>query len=215
MTQKNSQTIRVILADDHAMLRKGLAAFLGLFDDLKLVGEAQNGQEAVSLCDELAPDVVLMDLSMPVMNGLQATKAIRDRRPQTQVIALTSFSEGQAVQDALEAGAIGYLLKNASPDDLADAIRAAAQTKGTLAPAAAEALVSHTHRLKRQNCRLTEREQEVMGLLVSGLSNKEIAAQLTVGLSTVKTHVSNIFQKLDVASRAEAVAVALRNKVKY
>ena len=211
----NEQTpIRILLVDDHDMVRRGLAVFLLAYDDLILVGEAANGAEALEKCAELRPDVVLMDLMMPVMDGVTAIRSIRERFPSTQAIALTSFSEEKLVETSLQAGAIGYLYKNASVDELAAAIRAARVGQPTLAPEATRVLIHKTMQSSPPPGQdLTEREREVLRLMVDGLSNPEIAGQLSLSRSTVKTHVSHILEKLGVNSRLEAVTLAIRNNL--
>jgi NarL family two-component system response regulator LiaR len=211
MTQPSPETIRVMLVDDHTMVRKGLATFLKTFDDLELAGEAENGIAAIRLCGEILPDVVLMDMVMPEMDGATVTSAIRQQFPSVQVIALTSFKEGNLVKNALEAGAIGYLLKDVSADELAKAIRAAHSGRTTLSPEAAQALVQTANQQPVPSIDLTEREHEVLALIVEGLNNTQIAGRLTISPSTVKSHVSNILSKFGVANRTEAVTLALRN----
>jgi len=205
--------IRVMIVDDHAVVRSGLAAFLLAYDDLELIGEAEGGEEAVRLCDRLKPDVVLMDLVMPGMDGATATRAIRQRCPQVQVIALTSFREEELVQGVLQAGAISYLLKNVSADELAHAIRSAYAGHPTLAPEAAEALIHAAGQPPKLGFDLTEREREVLVLLVEGLNNLEIAKRLVISRSTVRFHVSNILSKLGASNRAEAVGLAVHHKL--
>jgi NarL family two-component system response regulator LiaR len=202
--------IRVMLVDDHAVVRSGLGAFLMAFDDLELVAEAGSGEEAVAMCNRLRPDVVLMDLKMPGMDGAAATRQIREHWPEIQVVALTSFKEEELVERALEAGAIGYLLKNVSADELAEAIRAARVGRPTLAPEAAQALIQSARKPPAPGHDLTERELEVLALMVEGMSNPEIAERLFVSRSTIKFHVSNVLSKLGVASRTEAVSLALK-----
>jgi NarL family two-component system response regulator LiaR len=211
MTTTPTAPIRVLVVDDHAMVRRGLATFLKVFDDLELAGEAASGQAAVQLCAQLRPDVVLMDMVMPDMDGAAATRLIRQQSTSIQVIALTSFKEEILVQSALQAGAIGYLLKDVSAEELAQAIRAAYAGRATLSPEAAQALVQAASRRPAPGFDLTERERAVLALLVEGLNNTQIAARMTVSPSTVKSHVSNILSKLGVASRTEAVSLALRN----
>lgn len=203
--------IRVMLVDDHNVVRSGLGAFLSVMPDLELVGEAENGAEAVQRCAFLRPDVVLMDLMMPVLDGVAATQQIRAQYPTTQVIALTSFQENSLVQSALRAGAIGYLMKNVTADELAAAIRAARLGQMTLSPEAAQALVQPAP--APPALALTEREREVLALMVEGLNNSEIAERLVVSLSTVKYHISNLLAKLGVDNRVAAVALAMQKKL--
>lgn len=213
MTQPSLSPIRVLLVDDHMMVRRGLATFLMVFDDLELAGEAADGGEAIQLCAQVNPDVVLMDLIMPGIDGATATHTIRQQFPEIQVIALTSFKEEQLVQNALQAGAIAYLLKDVSADELADAIRAAHAGRATLAPEAAQALVHAATQTPTPGFDLTERERVVLALLIEGLNNTQIAGKLHVSPSTIKSHVSNILSKLGVSSRTEAATLALRHRL--
>jgi NarL family two-component system response regulator LiaR len=206
-----SEPIRVMLVDDHMMVRRGLATILQVFDDLELVGEAADGAAAIQLCGDLMPDVILMDIAMPDIDGVMVTRAIRQRFPTVQVLALTSFNEDQMVQNALQAGAIGYLLKDLTADELAEAIRAAHAGRATLSPAALQAMVHATTQPAAAGHDLTERERDVLILMVEGLNNIEIAEKLVVSPSTIKSHVSHILSKLDVTSRTEAVAIAVRH----
>ncbi|MBE0682271.1 MAG: response regulator transcription factor [Anaerolineales bacterium] len=205
--------IRVMLVDDHIMVRKGLATFLKIYDDLQLVGEAENGAAAIKLCGEIQPDVVLMDMVMPDMDGAAVTSSIRGQFPGVQVIVLTSFKEGNLIKKALEAGAIGYLLKDVSADELAKAIRSASAGRATLSPEAAQSLVETANLPPAPGLDLTQRERDVLALMIEGLSNTQIAGRLTVSPSTIKSHVSSILSKLGVASRTEAVTLALRNHI--
>ncbi len=211
MTTFSTQPIRVMLVDDHAMVRRGLATILKVFDNITLAGEAENGADAIKLCAEVLPDVVLMDLVMPEMDGATATRIICQKYPKVKVLALTSFKEGDLVKNALEAGAIGYLLKDVSADTLAQAIRAAYAGRATLSPEAAQSLVETTNQPPAPGLDLTEREREVLALMVEGLNNTQIAGKMTVSPSTIKSHVSHILAKLFVTSRTEAVTLALRN----
>ena len=204
--------IKVMLVDDHAVVRSGLSAFLSVVPDLELVGEAENGDEAVRRCGLLNPDVILMDLMMPVTDGVTATRLIHEKYPAVHVIALTSFPEDDLVQKALQAGATGYLMKNVSARELADAIRAAHKGKMTLSPEAAQAL-PHAAANKAEGAELTDREREVLKLMVEGLNNQEIADRLVVSLSTVKYHISNILSKLQVDNRVAAVTLAIQKKL--
>lgn len=207
-----SSPIRVLVVDDHAMVRRGLAAFLRAKSDLLLVGEAASGGEAITLCERLKPDVVLMDLMMPGMSGVEATGVIRSRWHNIQVIALTSFGDRDMVREALTAGALSYLMKNISAEDLAGAIRAASIGRSTLANEAVQALVQGEQELPVAD-ELTPREREVLALMVKGLTNPEIANRLVVSRATAKAHVSNVLAKLGAANRAEAVAIALQRKL--
>lgn len=203
--------IQIVIVDDHAMLRKGLAVFLNSYADLRLVGEAANGKEAVALCAEKQPDIVLMDLLMPIMDGITATRHIRQEFPDIQVIALTSFGEERLIKDVLKAGAISYLFKKVSADDLAQAIRAAREGMATYAPEVTDILVQSVQKPRSLFETLTPREREVLALVVKGLGNNEIADILTIELSTAKSHVGSILAKLDVASRTEVIAMVMED----
>jgi NarL family two-component system response regulator LiaR len=208
-----SQTIRVILVDDHNVVRSGLATFLRAYEDLQLVGEAKNGLEAVNLSREKKPDVILMDLMMPEMDGIAATRAILADYPEIKIVAMTSFEEEDLVQGVLAAGAISYLLKNVTSDELAKAIRDAVSGRSTLSPEAARVLVQATRPTKDPLVDLTEREREVLNLIVQGQSNRQIADAMVISIATVKAHVSSILSKLQVSSRAEAIAYAIKHKI--
>ncbi len=213
MTGVPSQPIRVMIVDDHTMVRRGLATFLKVFDDLLAVGEADNGADAIQVCAEIRPDVVLMDMVMPGMDGVSATRIIRQRFPLVQVIALSSYKEGELINNALAAGAIGYLLKDVTADELAQAIRDAHSGQATLSQEAVQAIVQSANQPAAHSYDLTGREREVLRLMIEGLNNSQIAGKLTVSLSTIKSHVSNILSKLGVASRTEAVTLAIRNRI--
>lgn len=206
----HSKPIRVMLVDDHAMVRRGLATFLQVFDDLELVGEADDGAAAIKLCADLQPDIVLMDMLMPDMDGVSVTRILHQQFPAVRVIALTSFKEAGLVQKALQAGAISYLLKDISADELAQAIRAAHMGRTTLAQEVTQALIHSATQPISLGHDLTDRERDVLALMVTGLNNTEIAEKLFVSPSTIKSHVSNILAKLGVTSRTEAVALAVR-----
>ncbi|HEX8991545.1 MAG TPA: response regulator transcription factor [Anaerolineales bacterium] len=210
--ETQSPKIRVMVVDDHAVVRSGLQTFLAAMPDFELVGEASGGDEAVTRCGLLKPDVVLMDLMMPGTNGVEATRLIRGKWLSVQVIALTSFEEDSLVQDALQAGAIGYLMKTVTARELAAAIRAAREGKMTLSPEAAQALV-RAKTAARETNELTEREREVLKLMVDGMDNAEIASTLVVSLSTVKYHISNILSKLGVENRVAAVTTAIHKNL--
>ena len=207
-------SIRVLIVDDHAMVRQGIATFIELQDDIELVGEAANGREAIARVEELRPDVVLMDLVMPEMDGVTATREIKARHPGVMVLALTSFVNDAQITPALQAGASGYLLKDLSADDLMKAVRAAHRGETPLAPAVAKKLIADIAAPRGESSaldRLTDREREVLALLGRGMSNKEIAAQLSISAKTVKFHVSSILGKLGVADRTQAALFASKH----
>ncbi len=206
-------TIRILLVDDHAVVRSGLGAVLMSFDDLSLAGEAGNGEEAVALCRKLKPDVVLMDLKMPVMDGVTATRIIHEKFPKVRIIALTSFNERELVEGALKAGAMSYLLKTVSAEELVASVRGAVLGKPSLSPEATQVLLQGFKQPESARLGLSEREKEILALMAEGLPNREIARRLVVSPSTVKFHVSNILSKLGVSSRTEAVAFALKNQL--
>ena len=204
--------IRVVVVDDHDMVRRGLAAYLKVQPDLSLIGEAGDGMQAVELCLQLQPDVVLMDFIMPGMGGIETTRLIREQNPAIQVIALTSFQEKIMVQDAIRAGAISYLLKNVKGDNLAAAIRSANAGRGTLSPEVTQDLIT-AERKPRIGEDLSPRELEVLTLMVEGLTNPEIAERLSISRATASSHVSHILQKLSVSNRAEAIVLAVRTNL--
>ena len=208
--------IRILITDDHAVVRQGLRMFLSLDPEIEVVGEAQDGQEALAMARELKPDVVLMDLLMPLMDGIEATTIIRSELPEVEVIALTSVLEDASVSEAVKAGAIGYLLKDTDAEELHRAIRGAAEGRVQLAPEAAARLMREVRapekkkKSSQEEEALTEREREVLRLLARGKANKQIAANLFVSEKTVKAHVSSILMKLGVTSRTQAALHALR-----
>ena len=205
--------IRIVIVDDHAMLRKGLAVFLMSYNDLELVGEAANGKEGLALCADKQPDVVLMDLMMPIMDGITATRFIRHDFPNIQVIALTSFGEERLIKDVLLAGAISYLFKKASADDMAKAIRAAHNGISTFAQEVTDILVKSIREPSPIFEELTPRESDVLGLLVKGWANREIANHLVISPHTTKSHVSSILKKLGVTNRFEAIVKILEHNL--
>ncbi|MCU0466383.1 MAG: response regulator transcription factor [Anaerolineae bacterium] len=209
----SADPIRIVIVDDHAMLLKGLGVFLKSYPDLQLVGEAANGKEALVLCAEQRPDIVLMDLMMPIMDGITATRLIHRDFPDIAVIILTSFGEERLIKEALEAGALSYLFKKISADNLAAAIRAAKRGVATYAPEVTEILVQSLHSPKFMFHVLTPREREVLGLMVKGFGNNEIARDLNITVSTTKSHVSSVLSKLGVASRTEAIIMVLAHNV--
>jgi NarL family two-component system response regulator LiaR len=204
-----------MLVDDHSIVRSGLTAFLMAYDDLSLVAEAEDGEDAIRQCERVRPDVILMDLQMPVMDGPTATRIIRERYPDTQVLVLTSYKEDTLIQEALKAGAMGYLLKNVTTDELANAIRTVRCGRPVLAAEATRALIQAAARQDEPvlGGDLTEREREVLHLMVKGRDNSQIAEKLFISQATVKFHVSNILSKLQASSRTEAVVIALDHKL--
>ena len=205
----SARTIRVLLVDDHTVVRQGLRMVMSLEDDLEVVGEAANGHEAVEAVASLAPEVVLMDLLMPVMNGVEAIRAIKADHSEVEVVALTSVLEDRMVVDAVEAGAAGYLLKETGPEALFEAIRAASRGEVRLDPRAQKRLLREV-RTPTMRESLTPRETDTLRLVAKGLANKEIAAELGVSEVTIKTHVSSVLSKLDLQSRTQAALFALK-----
>ncbi len=200
---ESAAKIRVVIVDDHVVVRSGLEQFLATTDDIELVATAANGIEALARVEEFGPDVVLMDLSMPEMNGIDATRQIAEHHPSSRVLVLTSFSDQTRILDALEAGADGYLLKHADPDDIAGAIRAVHAGGSPLDPKAARTLLE-SRRSGRPASQLTDREREVLLLVRDGLANKQIARRLGIAERTVKAHLTSVFQRLGVTDRTQA-----------
>ena len=208
-----TNAIRILIVDDHPMVRSGLQDFILTYDDLELVGEAQNGVEAVEFCATHDVDVVLMDLVMPIMDGSEATRRILALGKPVKIIALTSFHEQNLVEKAMKAGATSYLLKNVTAQELVEAIRAASGGFSVLAPEATKALIQFNHTRHDVGFDLTEKEREILAFLVKGLSNQEISNQLHISISTVKYHTANIFSKLGVRNRVEAATIALEHNL--
>jgi two-component system, NarL family, response regulator LiaR len=208
------ETIRVLLVDDHIVVRRGLSALLATYDEIELVGEASGGAEGAELAGRLLPDVVLMDLVMPEMDGIEATRCIKAASPATQVIVLTSYSEDERIFPAIKAGALSYLLKEVGPEELVRAIRAARRGEATLHSAVAARLMQELAGGRASPLdELTERERNVLACIARGMSNADIAAHLTIGERTVKTHVSNILSKLHLQDRTQAALMALRERL--
>jgi DNA-binding NarL/FixJ family response regulator len=202
--------IRLVLADDHAVVRRGLAQLLSAADDVEVVGEASDGSDAVRLVRREHPDIVLMDLSMPVLDGIGATRQIASEHPDVRVVVLTSFAERARVLDALDAGAVGYLLKDADPEELVRGVRAAARGESPLHPRVASALVAERAG-RRATVELTEREREVLELVGTGLPNKVIARRLGISEKTVKAHLTRVFERIGVTDRVQAALWVQRN----
>lgn len=209
----DTKPIRVMIVDDYMMVRDGLKAFLSFYDDLEVVAEAKDGEQAVALCTQVEPDVILMDIVMPGMDGASATQQILQKSPQVHVIALTSFIEEELVQGAMQAGAIGYLLKDVNANQLAQAIRAAYRGYGTIDSAAVQVLAKGSQVKKDLMFDLTPRERDVLELMASGKSNKQIAEDLTLSIGTVRFHISNILTKMGVDNRTEAVILAFQSDI--
>jgi NarL family two-component system response regulator LiaR len=209
----SDEPIRIMIVDDHAVVRSGLSKFLLVNQDLELVAEASDGSEAIQIAGLHKPDIILMDLKMPGMDGITATREILQKYPQIKVIALTSFSEQNMIQGALQAGAMGYIQKNVTAAELGNAIRSAYTGRMTLSPEAALALAQSVTQSHLPGNELTERERDVLSCMVEGLSNSEIAERLVVSLGTVKFHISNIYQKLGVDNRVGAVKMAIEQKL--
>lgn len=209
-----SEKIRVVLVDDHDVVRQGFKYFIDAIEELELVGEASNGQEAIKVVHDLKPDIVLMDMMMPKMNGIEATKAILDYTTNTKIIALTSFVDDEKlVKDALEAGASGYFFKNVSVDELANAVRKIHNGEMALASDATRLLVKANSAPQEPDVSFTEREQDVIKLMVEGLNNREIGEKLFISRATVKFHISSVLSKLGVTSRTEATAIIVQHKL--
>ena len=202
--------IRIVIADDHRVVRTGLEQLIGTFDDVEVVGSGVDGKEAVDICTAALPDVALIDLEMPILDGIEATRRILSASPSTSVIVFTSFSDRERILRAVDAGAIGYLLKDAEPDELHRAIRAAVRGEAPLAPKAAAALLAARSGSTRSP-ELTEREREVLRLVASGLANKQIARRLSISEKTVKGHLTRVFQAIGVTDRTQAALWAERN----
>ena len=211
MKKKADKAIRVLIVDDHAIVREGLRTFLGMLPDIELVGEASGGEEALTAVARSRPEVVLMDLVMPGMDGIEATRRLHEQHPEVKVIVLTSFTDDDKVYPVIKAGAVAYLLKDVGAKDLAEAIRAAARGEVRLHPEVTRRLMSGIAGGEPSPEDLTEREQEVLACLGRGLANKEIAGELFIAEKTVKTHVSNILDKLRLADRTQAALYAARH----
>lgn len=215
MTGTTSRPIRVMLVDHHIMVRRGLATFLMVFDDLQLVGEAESGADAIQLCIEVLPDVILLDMVMPDMDGATITRSIHQKFPQVRIVALTSFKEGKLIKSALEAGVTSYLLKDVSANQLYRAILAVVSGCATISIEAAQALAKTANQAPGSGSDLTEREQEVLDLMIEGLNITQISRKLIISPATIKSHVSEILFKLSVATRTETVKLTFHNRLTH
>jgi two-component system, NarL family, response regulator LiaR len=202
--------IKVMIVDDHELVREGIKSLLETYDDIKIIGEARNGVEAVEMITQKVPDILLMDIKMPKMNGIDAAKKIMEKNPEIKIIALTSFIDKNLVEDALKSGVMGYVMKNTTGDKLISVIRGAVEGKSFLSSEASDILISD---YKKGDYKLTSREKDILDLMIKGYSNKEIAKKLVISPSTVKFHVSNILLKLGVSSRNKAVSLAIEDKL--
>lgn len=211
--KNTGKSIKVLIADDHLVIRSGIKAILSVYDGINFVGEASDGQEVIEMCGKYKPDVVLMDLIMPGVDGIKATTIITEKYPDIKVIVLSSFKDSTLVEGSLEAGAISYLLKNASADEIVTAVRDASTGKSTISPEITQVLVSKMKKSNTIKYNLTRREKEILVLMIEGLSNKEIAKRLVVSNHAVKFHVSNVLNKLGVYSRSGAVSIALKQNL--
>ena len=205
--------IKILIADDHPLVRHGIKTFLETYDDIYIVGEAENGREAIEICEKHLPDVVLMDVRMPGLNGIEATNHILKKRPNIKVIILTSFIEKELIENSLKAGASSYLLKNESGERIVRVIRDAYQGKSNLSSEATQIMISEVRDPLSKRFQLTKREKEILSLMVEGLSNKEIAKRLTLSTSTIQFHITNILSKFGVSKRTEAIYLALKQKL--
>lgn len=205
--------IKVLIADDHPLVRHGIKTFLETQDDIYIVGEAENGREAIEICEKHLPDVVLMDVRMPGLNGIEATNHILKKRPNIKVIILTSFIDKELIENSLKAGASSYLLKNESGERIVRVIRDAYQGKSNLSSEATQIMISEVRNPLSERYQLTKREKEILSIMAEGLSNKEIAKRLTLSTSTIQFHITNILSKFGVSKRTEAIYLALKQKL--
>jgi two-component system, NarL family, response regulator LiaR len=211
--EKKSGKISVVIVDDHEMVRRGLSDFLRIFPEFEMIGEAADGEEAIKVCSKKKPDIVLMDLVMPRMNGVEAIRRILTHQPEIKIIALSSYDDENLVPSALDAGAISFLQKNVTVNELADAIRKASEGLSTLSPVATKFLISAAMKHTKVNYMITSREMDVLKLMVAGKSNVEISKELVISLPTVKTHVSHILSKTGAKSRSEAIAFTMKHEI--